>query len=461
MDSGTMQALDRRNRRTFGIGTMGRDAVYTLITMYLVFYLTEVVRPGDTALLWVTGMMLAARLIDSVMDFVMGSIVDDTRTRWGQYNPWILGGGIAASIMSLLLFTPLGLTGGGFVAAYCVIYLVWGFAWTTNDIPYWSLVPALSVDQHQRERLSATAKVWGTFGLFAVAGGIMPISTWLTQRLGSGLRAWFVIALVLVVVSFGLQLITVIGVRQPPGIKPPSTKLGVRAMLGALRANDQMTWIGICMVLFGTGYMTTSMSGTYFFKYSYRDENMYAVFAVVMGVAQLVGYATFTTLARRIDRSRIYALSMATVLLGYVCLFLSPMHMVPLGISGFLIFLGGAWLVMVLMVNLSDTVEYGQWRTGRRSSALTFALNPFIWKASGALAMAIVAGMTVASGISRAGTPADVGPGGLLVLKLTMTLLPAILIVISWVLFSRHYTITKDRFDEIVAELRERGDLAD
>ena len=142
--------IDRRNLWTFGVGTIGRDMVYTLVSLYLVFFLSDVLRPPRDEFLWASSLILIARLFDAVADIVMGAIVDNTRTRWGHYKPWIAGGVVASATFTVLLFSDLGFTGTLFVVGFAVIYLFWSLSWTANDIPYWSLMPALTLDQKQR-----------------------------------------------------------------------------------------------------------------------------------------------------------------------------------------------------------------------------------------------------------------------------------------------------------------------
>ncbi|MGV8910295.1 MAG: MFS transporter, partial [Propionicimonas sp.] len=144
--------IDRRNLWTFGVGTVGRDMVYTLVSLYLVFFLSDVLKPSREDFLWASSLILLARLVDAVADIVMGAVVDNTRTRWGHYKPWIAAGVVASAVCTVLLFTDLGLTGTAFVVSFALIYLLWSLAWTANDIPYWALLPALTVDQKQRER---------------------------------------------------------------------------------------------------------------------------------------------------------------------------------------------------------------------------------------------------------------------------------------------------------------------
>ena len=53
-----MKSIDRRNKYCFGLGTVGRDMFYTMVSMYLMTYLTEVLQLSDKTLLMMTTMLL-------------------------------------------------------------------------------------------------------------------------------------------------------------------------------------------------------------------------------------------------------------------------------------------------------------------------------------------------------------------------------------------------------------------
>ena len=445
---------DRRNKWTFGVGTIGRDMVYTLVSMFLVVYLTEVVNLPDDQLWWATTLILAARLFDAVADIVMGAIVDNTQTRWGHYKPWIAGGALASAIITTLLFTNLHLSGSSFVAVFALLYLLWSLSWTANDIPYWSLLPALTLDQKQRESFGSLAKIFATIGLFTVVVAIIPV----TNALGGDVHAWTMFTIAVVVVMLLGQSVTLFGVREPD-IIVGHERTTLKEIAGVVFYNDQLLWTAIAMVLFMTGYVTTTTFGVYFFKYAYRDENMYSPFAAVLGVAQLIGYATFPILAKRMKRRTLYTLATVLILAGYVVFFFSPMNMIPIGIAGLLLFLGQSWVTLLMLVFLTDTIEYGQWKLGRRNVAVTFALQPFINKVGAALATQIVSVAVIISGVNSAATPDDVTPGGLLIIKVAMLVVPPILIIVGYLIYRAKYRIDEEMYATLVSDLKERGQL--
>ncbi|MDO5496216.1 MAG: MFS transporter, partial [bacterium] len=73
----------RRNRTTFAVGTLGRDMVYTLQSMFLIFFLTDILDLPDATMWWVSAILFGARIFDAFTDIAMGGIVDNTKSRWG------------------------------------------------------------------------------------------------------------------------------------------------------------------------------------------------------------------------------------------------------------------------------------------------------------------------------------------------------------------------------------------
>ena len=314
------------NRLTFGLGTVGRDMVYTMISMYLMFYLTDVLQLPDDTLWWVTGIMLAARVFDALNDPFMGVIVDNTHTRWGRFKPWIVVGAVLSGILTVLLFTDFGLQGGAFVLLFAVLYVAWGICFTMNDISYWSMLPTLSQDLREREQIGSVARICASVGLFAVVSLIVPITTALGNALGSLQKGYFALAVILVGIMWVFQSVTVFGVKEPrlAQDKEPGSATAIKDMVQIIFKNDQLLATAVSMALFMIGYCTTTGFGLYYFKYVYGDEGMYSIFAVILGVSQITAMAVFPALAARISRKKLYTVATIMVLAGYVIFFFAP-----------------------------------------------------------------------------------------------------------------------------------------
>ena len=455
-----MSARDSRNRYFFGLGTIGRDMFYAMISMYLIWYLTEILNLSDHMLALVGGTLTVLRIFDAFNDPIMGVIVDNTSSRWGKFKPAILIGAVTSAVFMVLMFTDMGLTSTAYIIFFTVAYLAWDITYGLNDIAYWSMLPALSLEQRQRERIGAFARICAKIGLFVVVVGILPLTNMLGEALGDLKQAWFVFALVVAVLMIGFQIFTLAGVKEHRNVFKQEEKTSIRGMFKAIFKNDQLLFTTISMALFMIGYVTTTSFGTYFFKYAYGDENMYGMFAAVLGVSQLSALMVFPLFSKRFSRKQLYFAATLLVLGGYALFFFSPMNMLPIGIAGVLMFVGQAFIQLLMLMFLADTIEYGQWKSGKRNQSVTLSIQPLINKIGGAIATGIVTVTLIVSGINKAQSAADVTSEGLLIMKLAMLALPLACIVLGYVVYRFKFKIDKDFYDKIVADLKQRGDIS-
>lgn len=454
-----MKTASRRNRFTFGLGTVGRDMLYSLVSMYLIFYLTDILQLSNNMLWWLTGILLIARIFDAVNDPIMGVFVDNTHGRYGKFKPWIALGALATGVFTVLMFTDFGLDGTAYLLMFAVIYLFWDLGFTANDIAYWSMLPSLSMDQKEREKIGAFARICADIGLFAVVVGIVPITKALGDFYGDMKTAYFVFALTLALIMIAGQCITIFGVKEFKGIFRREEATTLKGMFKVIYKNDQLLYTAIAMSLFMIGYITTTSFGLYFFKYAYGDENMYSIFALVLGASQVFALAVFPLFRKWFSRKTLYTGATLLVIVGYVIFFFSPMNMLYIGTAGVLIFLGEAFIQLLMLMFLSDTIEYGQWKLGKRNDSITLSLQPFINKMGNAIASGIVGSTVIISGISDAVSAADVTPGGLLIMKTAMLMLPLLFILAGYLIYRFKYRIDRKMFEQMVSDLEARGDI--
>jgi melibiose permease/lactose/raffinose/galactose permease len=450
-----MNSNAKGNRFMFGLGTVGRDMLYSLVSMFLLFYMTDILNLPDSTMWWIAGIFTALRIFDAFNDPIMGFLVDNTHSRFGKFKPWIAIGGVIGGILTVLLFTDFGLTGAGYIIAFIIIYLLWDLTYGANDIAYWSMLPSLSIDQKEREKIGSFARICANVGMFACVVGITPV----TKALGENKSAWFILAVAIVLITWAFLCFTLFGVRENRAIVHKQEKTTIKEMFKVLFKNDQLLWTAISMALFMIGYCTTTEFGMYFFKYAYKDADMYSVFAAVLGVSQLAALAVFPLFSKKFSRKQLYSAATVFVVLGYIIFFFAPMDMLFIGAAGVLIFIGEAFIQVLMLMFLSDTIEYGQLKLGKRNESITFSVQPFINKIGGALATGIVTVTLIISGINSATDPEKVTTSGLLTMKLSMLIFPLIIIVLGYIVYRMKFKIDKKMFDEIVSELGKRGDF--
>ncbi len=459
-EQGAQKNYDRRNKYCFGLGTIGRDMFYSMVSMYVMVYITEVVTVPDATLALMTVVFMVLRIFDAFNDPVMGVLVDNTRSRFGKFKPGMAIGAAVGAVCMVLMFLDMGLSGTAYVAVFAACYLLWDLFYGLNDIAYWSMMPALTTDQRQRESIGSFARICANIGLFSVVVGVIPATGALGAATGSLKQGWFLFALIVAIVMLGFQAVTLFGVKEHKGYFKEEEKTSLREMFQVLFKNDQLLWVAISMSLFMIGYTTTTSFGVHFFKYAYGDEGMYSLFALVLGISQLTALSVFTWFRKRFTRRNLYTYATLMVVAGYLLFFFAPMNMLYIGISGVLIFIGQAFIQMLMLMFLADTIEYGQWKLGKRNESITFSVQPFINKIGGAIASGVLGLTLIVSGINAAPTAADVTAGGITLMKLSMLILPLIAIVAGYVIYVRKFTIDERRYAEILKDLKARGDIA-
>lgn len=442
-----------RNRLSFSFGTLGRDMLAALVAMYLMFYLTEVAQISDSAMVAVTVVLVVMRIFDAVDDPIMGLVIDNTRSRWGKFKPWIALGGLLWGAATVMIFVDTGLGGGAFIAWFAISYLVWSISYTINDISFWSMLPALSQDQKERERIGALARICANAGLFIVVSTVVPATKALGAVLGDERLGWLGFACLLVLLMLGFQSLTLLFTRQQ--VEPTEERTSLREVAAVIGRNDQLLWVTAAMLCFMGGYLTVTSLGIYWFKYVYRDEAAYSFFAVVLAIAQLSGLAIFPLLRRRCTRSQLHTLGSALYLAGLGVFWFAGSSILVVGLAGVLLFTGQAFIQLLMLMFVTDCVEYGQWKLGRRNESVTLAVQPFIYKASNGIGSGFVGLALLVSGINQATSVEDVSASGLAAFKAVMLVVPMVLTVISWIILRLGYRLDEKYYAEILAELGE------
>lgn len=450
-----MEKQNNRNKFFFGLGTVGRDMFYAFESNAILYFLSDVL----SLPLWVfaaTSMVLSVlRVFDALNDPITGLIIDNIHSPWGKFKPAILVGGIGSAIFYLLLFGNIG-TGWGFILLFGVAYLLWDITYGINDIAYWTLLPALTTDQKQREKNGAFARICANVGMFAIMIGWQPI----TQAMGNTPKAWFLVACAMCVFYLGFLCFPLFGVKEDRSIVQSEEKTTLRQMWQAISKNDQLLWTTLAMGLFQVGYCTTTGFAIYYMKYLFGDENMYAVLAAVCGVAQLAALAVFPLFSKRFNRRQLYTGATVLVLAGYLVFFFAEHSLILIAVSAVLLFIGQAFIQLLMLMFLADTIEYGQWKLRKRNESVTFSIQPLVNKIGGALSTGIISIALIVSGIKQGEqTAAAIGPAGQATVKIAMLAIPLVMIVAGYFIYLKKYKINESFYASILRDLEARGEL--
>ena len=448
----------------FGLGAVGKDMVYALASSYVLYYYQDVL--GLSAA-FVGLILMIARIFDAANDPFMGIVVAKTNTRFGRFRPWIITGTVLNALVLYFLFAAPDITGAPLMVWFSAMYILWGVTYTMMDIPYWSMIPAVTSDPKERENLSVVGRSCASVGNALVAVfTLMAVSA-----LGGGSeRTGFArLALIIAVLFVIAEMILFMTIKEKRS--ETETKTGtVREMIQALARNDQAMVTVITIILVNSAMYITMNLIIYFFKYDFGGADWigsYTTFNMVGGLGQILGMTlVYPLMHRKMPNQTVFRTALALSIAGYLiimvmCLTGLGHSLVAICIPGMLVFCMSGILVVLTTVFLSGTVDYGEIRTGRREESVIFSMQTFVVKAASGLSV-FIAGL----GISLIGLKGNADQTAVVAevqsasasagLRFLMTLLPAAGLIIAMIVFVRPFKLTDERMNEIANQLKER-----
>jgi glycoside/pentoside/hexuronide:cation symporter, GPH family len=340
--------------------------------------------------------MLVARVLDAVLDPLMGIVADRTQTRWGKFRPYILWGAIPYGVLGYLMFANPSLNGSGkLIYAYATYTLMW-VAYTAINIPYSALMGVMSPSSEDRTSLSTYRFACAFSGAFLIGALTLPLKNLLGGA--SAAEGFRYTMAIFSVISVALFLYTFFQTRER--VQPPADQDS--SLLTDLR---QLCSNGPWLVLFFAAFLTLTNVGVrnasiiYYFKYNVGDESKFTLFSMLGSLAFIAGSMS-TGLFRRYfsRRSLMIWLTSLNALAMVAFFFADPHHLVvlhALNIVG--TFLAGPTPAIVWSM-YADTADYGEWKFGRRTTGLVFSAAVFAQKIGLAVGSWLLGAILAASG---------------------------------------------------------------
>lgn len=482
----------RRNKWVYSLGGVGRDLAYSLYTYFLLTFILYTKGVTSAQFATISGIMIVCRIWDGINDPIMGGIIENTRSKFGKFKPWILIGSVTNAIVLILIYT-LPLKGNAFVIAFTFLYLIWDITYTMNDIGYWSMLPSLTSEPRERDVITSMANLFAGLGTI-LANGLVPILTVGTHAIGnSAVTGYKVISIVIGLVFIGCQASVCAGVKEKPlAIQQKEEKIGFKQMVKIIFNNKQVLWTAIILLFVNMSGALLTAFGTNYIYLSYGYEGSFTtIFVVFYGAASGLSFVLYPMLTKKFTRNQIVKMSFIATILGYICFFLTGTFIKNINLSFYILcaealFIGLGYSLFYLIgaIFLSNTIEYNEFMTGERNEALIFSVRPFMAKLSSSLQQVIVMVVYLAVGLTDitnkisdaenlamsspelwtveykadyiAGVLSEASGGMTLALRCVMAILPVVFMAIGYYVTMRKYKIDEKEYDRILSELDKR-----
>lgn len=466
------EKLNLRETVGFGIGAVGKDMVYMLTASYVMYYYQDLLGLSSA---FVGLILMIARVFDAVNDPIMGMLVAKTKTRWGRFRPWIFSGTLINAFITYGLFAVPGwCTGKSLMVWFAIVYIFWGMSYTLMDIPYWSMIPALTNTSRDREHMSTVGRSCAGVGSALITVFTMIIVPRIGKALASGEGKgvqerigfqWF--GLIIAVIFIVAELICCMNVKEKKLITTDSPS--IKEMFSALLHNDQAITVVITIALVNTALYITSNLLIYFFKYDYGTKSWndaYAIFNTFGGAIQILAMMLFLPILRqKLSVLSCFRFGMVMSISGYAVLLLMCFlglagNVYFLLIPGFMVFAGNGILTVLTTLLLANTCDYGELKNGHREESVIFSMQTFVVKLASGIA-AFITGIGIdliglKGNNSTEGTIMEQSAQTLAGLRMIMTLFPILALCIAFFFFFKHYILTEEKLLEIQETLKKK-----
>lgn len=439
-------------RLAYGFGDFGCNIIYTAMSAFLLFYYTDYAGVSAFA---VGTIMMVSRLFDGVSDIIMGVIVDRTKSKYGKARPWILRMCIPFAISGVLLFsvptswaeTP------KLIYVFITYNLVSTVVYTAINVPYSALNALMTQNPYERSVLSIFRNLLATAGTLTINIFTLP----LVEFFGNNALAWTKTFFIFGIVAIIAFLYTFWGTSE---------RVKSVAQLQSTENNDVPVLVGI-KALFKNKYwiMMTGMLALFFLMYAINggstvyyakdilgDKNLVGTINGIFNIVQICGMFFIAMMIKKFGKRNIFALGLVLDIVGMLILNYSNGAMSLIIISSIIRGLGNACGGATMWAMVSDTIDYGEWKTGYRTEGLVNSACSFGWKIGNGIGSALLGLILEAGGY--VGTAITQTETALFSIEICFIWIPIAIYVIGLVIMS-FYHLDKE-FPAIIRDLNNR-----
>lgn len=388
--------LSRKEKLSFTVAAFGRSGIYTIMTMFYMVFLVDVVFQGmKNAGVTASSIILAGRIFDAANDPIMGMIVDRTRTKWGKMRPYLLFSPVPIAITTVLLFWAPGFASDGAKIAYAAVtYILWGVMFTIQDVPFWGLSAVITPNEQERTSFLSTARLGSTFG------GILPSLLIPVLRNSTlGLKNGYLVgATIFALLGAALSSLAFFNTKErvEQSEKTPSLKESVQMV-----AKNKVLLIVIMAAILGSTMVIANISADYISNYLILQNGnngfvpkgtVLTTLTIAIGVGMVPAMAVFPLLRKKFSLKQIYiGSSLFGVIAHMACylIFVGNVEHINLYLLWVCLFFMGFPLGIYNVITyalIADSVDYIEWKTGKRSEGVCFAFQTFLSKVTAGIA---------------------------------------------------------------------------
>lgn len=429
------------------------NLVFQCIALYISYFYTDIfgLQPGHVAIIFAV-----SRIWDAINDPMMGTICERLQPKKGKYWVYIRWGAVPFGLAAVLTYTTPNLSYGLKIVWALVTYNLLNMLYTFIIQPYISAASLMTNDQSERTRLQSTRMTLAQAGGVVCAIMLPELSGFFSQymTLAQGYMVTTIIMAVIMVVIL-LWGSSQIVERIPPQPVDPNNKANIKDVFYLLFRVGPVFVTFILFLGVYTMSQVQSTMGAYYINYYANRGDMLSWFSMIMMLFSVIGVPCVPFLVKRLHKKGTVMFGLAIAGIGCLMLYLMPTTaiagmMVSRAITGYGygILMGICWSV------ITDPVEYADWKTGKRYTAIVMTLVGLGIKFS-----MIIGGSLPTAVLEATGYVANQAQNEatLSAIRMMTTLLPLAAVVVAMLVYGLFYHLNEEKISQIQKEIAERN----
>jgi len=447
----TAEHVPLKEKIAYGLGDTGYNFMFELGQIYLLKFYTDILGlPAATAGL----IFLLTKILDGFTDIGIGTIVDNRRKIGpkGKFRPFMLYAAIPLALITIAVFTTPDFNLNGKIVWAILTYVAFTTIYTTSNIPFGAMLPAMTKDPIQRAQLASFRWAGSNLGLLITSVGFIPI----VMIFSDLSRGYIVGASIFAVLGVLLNIYSYANIKERHVRPKPKSKKrnSIWKSYGTLFKNKPLIILSVLNLLMFSAFNVKLAVQVYFSEYNLGDITIVPYLGFFSIGSVFLGIPLVPIFVRKIGKKGTYIMGALIWAVADICAYVFANDSYTFIAFASLAFFGSSFINTLNWVLVSDCVEYGEWKTGERGEGIVYSFYTFSRKMSQALA-GFIPGVTLAfvGYIPNVVQSARALTG----IRLLMFIYPAALAIVAILIMYFFYQLNDKRYDAILLELNSRN----
>lgn len=395
-ESDTKVANDRL--LSYSTGLMGQNMTYSFVSNRLFVYLNTILKIPSEKTGIITGV---STLWDAINDPLVGGLIDRRKHKPGyKMRPFLLWTPLIIGLLVVLMFVDFGFPQSQTIAFVLILYILFDVFYSLQDISIWGIAAMSSPDSVERRRVIQWISIAAGFG--ATVGGLFPTikDIFVKNEVMTEKNTYFVGALLF---GLGGMVLAMLAYRMKEKVDPQESEEKSSIIKDILDLRHNKTLIVVCIARIVQS-ISIALPWEYFFEtegisYSVFGQEIsggtaQVVYGAVMGIPGAFAMFFAVKLINKLGgNKKLLVFSEAITIVARIAAFFvgANNRFLNIGALGVVMLLLGTAQIFTNMKDiahrslLTNSIDEVELKTGKRTEGITFSMQNFVSKLTGAI----------------------------------------------------------------------------